>query len=114
MIFDAHAFADLIASKVADKLARTIGDDILTTKQAAELLQVHETTVSQMAAAGDLPGRKLGRDWRFRRSALLDHITTQHAHTSLRIAGDWKGNPAQKPLHRRAGGKEPRDEATLD
>ena len=85
MIFDAPAFADLIASKVADKLARTIGDDILTTKQAAELLQIHETTVSQMAAAGDLPGRKLGRDWRFRRSALLNHITEVNDGTQIRL-----------------------------
>lgn len=89
MIFDAHAFADLIAEKVADKLARTIGDDILTTKQTADLLQINESTVLELAANGTLPARKVGKLWRFRRSALLEHISpTQHAHTSLRNAAD--------------------------
>ena len=45
--------------------------DVLTVEQLAELLQVDEKTVRSLAAKGDLPGRKLGRHWRFSRQAVL-------------------------------------------
>lgn len=62
-----------IARRVAQLLHKGF-DEILTTKQAALYLQVHETTVSQMASRGELPGRKVGRDWRFVRSELTDYV----------------------------------------
>jgi excisionase family DNA binding protein len=45
--------------------------DVLTTAEAAELLRTDEETVEAMAKKGELPGRKLGDDWRFTRTALL-------------------------------------------
>jgi excisionase family DNA binding protein len=45
--------------------------DVLTTAEAAQLLRVGESIVRDLAARGDLPGRKLGRHWRFSRRALL-------------------------------------------
>src|SRR4051812_22826022 len=45
--------------------------DVLTPAQAAELLQVPEATVVELAEAGELPGRKLGEEWRFAREALV-------------------------------------------
>jgi excisionase family DNA binding protein len=50
--------------------------DVLTLGQLAELLQVDEKTVRSLAAAGDLPGRKIGRQWRFSRQAVLDWLAT--------------------------------------
>lgn len=47
------------------------GADVLTLAEAADLLRTDEPTVERMAASGDLPGRKLGDDWRFSRRALL-------------------------------------------
>jgi excisionase family DNA binding protein len=44
---------------------------VLTVEQAAELLQVDADTVSTLAREGTLPGRKVGREWRFARAALL-------------------------------------------
>ena len=52
------------------------GPDVLTLPQLAELLQVDEKTVRSLATAGDLPGRKLGRHWRFSRQAVLDWLAT--------------------------------------
>lgn len=75
MIFDADAFADLVAEKVALRLERSLGDEVLTLKQAADLLQLHENTVRQHAQRGTLPGQKFGDSWRFRRSALLNAVT---------------------------------------
>jgi excisionase family DNA binding protein len=45
--------------------------DVLTTAEAADLLRTDEETVERLAKKGELPGRKLGDDWRFTRTALL-------------------------------------------
>jgi excisionase family DNA binding protein len=45
--------------------------EVLTPAQAALLLQVNEATVLEMAKKGDIPGRKLGAEWRFSRLALM-------------------------------------------
>jgi excisionase family DNA binding protein len=45
--------------------------DVLTTAQLADLLQVEEKAVRDLARRGELPGRKIGRDWRFSRGAVL-------------------------------------------
>lgn len=75
MIIDLAAMEERIAQRVAQLLEQSIGDDVLTTEQAAELLQVHVNTVRQYAKDGMLPAHKYGDQWRFRRSALLNHVT---------------------------------------
>jgi excisionase family DNA binding protein len=45
--------------------------DVLTPAQAAELLQVSEDEVVELAEAGTLPGRRIGERWRFSRPALI-------------------------------------------
>lgn len=70
-----NALADLIAAKVAARLEQSIGDDILTVEQAAALLKIHRNTVTQYARDGHIPAVRLGDSWRFRRSALLNHVT---------------------------------------
>ena len=38
---------------------------VMTVNQVAEYLQVSRRTVYSMAAAGSLPGKKVGEQWRF-------------------------------------------------
>jgi excisionase family DNA binding protein len=45
--------------------------DVLTPEQAAELLQVPEQELLELAEAGTLPGRRIGDRWRFSRPALI-------------------------------------------
>ena len=45
--------------------------EVLTLDGAAALLQVTADDVEALADAGDLPGRKVGGDWRFARDAVL-------------------------------------------
>lgn len=45
--------------------------EVLNAQQAAELLQVSEKVIVELAEAGQLPGRKLGSSWRFSRAALV-------------------------------------------
>lgn len=91
MIFDHSAFSQLIAREVATLLEQSIGDDILDTDGAAELLKMSSNNVLLLAGRGHIPARKVGGVWRFRRSALLNHITDTAdtgVRQSLRLAGD--------------------------
>jgi excisionase family DNA binding protein len=56
----------------------------LTPAQAAELLQVDEPLVLELAEAGELPGRRLGSHWRFSRAALLEWLASGEGRTQAR------------------------------
>jgi excisionase family DNA binding protein len=45
--------------------------EVLTVEQAAELLQTEADAVRELADAGELPGRRIGDEWRFLRRAVL-------------------------------------------
>jgi excisionase family DNA binding protein len=64
---------DVVVGRAAPELH---GPDVLTLPQLAELLQVDEKTVRSLASTGDLPGRKVGRHWRFSRQAVLEWLAT--------------------------------------
>jgi excisionase family DNA binding protein len=48
--------------------------EVLTADEAAELLRVGVDVVLAMAEAGEVPARRLGEEWRFRREGLLDWL----------------------------------------
>ena len=48
--------------------------NLLTAKQVADLLQWNPYTVLKKAEKGDLPGFKLGREWRFRQEDIVAWI----------------------------------------
>ncbi len=45
--------------------------EVMTAEQAGQFLQIDEAAVIELAEAGKLPGRKLGKVWRFSRAALV-------------------------------------------
>ena len=47
-----------------------IGDCLLTLREAAEVLRLHQRTVREYRRRGELEGRLIGRQWRFRRKDL--------------------------------------------
>ncbi len=51
--------------------APVAGPDVLTLEELAELLRVDTAAVLERAERGDLPGRRLGSQWRFGRAAVL-------------------------------------------
>jgi excisionase family DNA binding protein len=51
--------------------------EVLTLEQAAALLQIDLAEVAALAEAGELPGRRLGGDWRFPRAALLEWLAAR-------------------------------------
>ncbi len=57
------------------------GTEILTIREVAAYLKLPVSTVYRLAERRDLPGHKVGRQWRFHKS-VLDEWFRQHAATS--------------------------------
>ena len=66
--------------------------EIMTTKELAAYLKLHEITVCKYAAEGVIPGRRIGRVWRFDK----DEIDRWIAESYSRRKGTKKGKP-RKP-----------------
>ncbi|MGA2469416.1 MAG: helix-turn-helix domain-containing protein [Solirubrobacteraceae bacterium] len=56
------------------------GDEVMTTGETAALLKLDEPAVLDAAERGDLPGRQLGGQWRFSRSAVLAWLAGEVPH----------------------------------
>jgi excisionase family DNA binding protein len=50
--------------------------EVLTLDEVAELLKVDHDTAAALADRGELPGRRVGREWRFARRAVLDWLAS--------------------------------------
>ena len=50
---------------------RASQSDVLTLEGVAELLEVAPELVAELAESGELPGRRIGSEWRFARGAVL-------------------------------------------
>ena len=48
--------------------------DILTVKEAAELLKIPRSSIYKLAQEGKIPAKKVGRHWRFHRGLLLRYV----------------------------------------
>jgi excisionase family DNA binding protein len=48
--------------------------EVLSPAEVADLLQVDEKLVRKLAESDDLPGRKIGEEWRFSRTAVLEWL----------------------------------------
>jgi excisionase family DNA binding protein len=57
--------------------------EIMTPREAAEYLSVHVRTIYRLAKNGEIPGRKIGGSWRFKKDTLDDWLS-------------WKENPPFK------------------
>jgi excisionase family DNA binding protein len=66
-----------VLSRSAIMGAMSDDDRAFTAKEAAEYLHVHHQLVIREAKAGHLPGRKIGRTWRFSEAALRTWLQGQ-------------------------------------
>ncbi|PZU63827.1 MAG: hypothetical protein DI540_22575 [Sphingobium sp.] len=68
------------SAKVADRICPKVPDEtpILTLRQAAAFLALHPNTVRSLVRAGQLPGSKTGRKWRFIATDLVAWIRTRY------------------------------------
>jgi len=49
-------------------------DEVLTIKEACELLKIAPATINRMLKRGEVPAKKVGASWRFSRSRLLEWL----------------------------------------
>jgi len=49
--------------------------EIMTPREAAEYLSVHVRTIYRLAKNGEIPGRKVGGSWRFKKGALDEWLS---------------------------------------
>lgn len=73
------------------------GADVLTLAEAAAYLRVSEDQVERLAGPGGMPGRLIGSEWRFLKSALQDWLRAAPAKSSKEsldaFIGCWKNDP---------------------
>jgi len=53
--------------------------EVMNVEQTAQLLQLDEKVVLELAEAGTLPGRKIGNQWRFSRAAVIAWLSNPEA-----------------------------------
>jgi excisionase family DNA binding protein len=70
---------------------------VLTLSEVAEYLRLPQGTIMELVNQQGLPGRQIGSEWRFLRSAVDDWLRTPLSKSSkealLTIAGNWKDDP---------------------
>ena len=49
--------------------------EIMTPREAAEYLSIHVRTIYRLAKNGEIPGRKVGGSWRFKKDALDEWLS---------------------------------------
>lgn len=59
------------------EIRNAMNDQILTLKEVAAYLKLAEKTAYKLAAAGKLPGFKVGGSWRFKREDIDQWIEEQ-------------------------------------
>src|SRR5713101_1776419 len=85
--------------------------EVLTLAEAAAYLRVSEAEVVRLVQQQHLPGRLIGTEWRFLKSALQDWLRTPPPRGSkeavLSAAGAWKDDPyleeELKEIYKRRG-----------
>lgn len=54
----------------------------MTAPEVAALLRLHVKTVYKLAETGVIPGKRIGRSWRFSRAAVLEFVVASMAKES--------------------------------
>jgi excisionase family DNA binding protein len=71
----AHERSDKVAENAAGQSTSREGlGAFMTVEDVAEMLRINKSTVYRMAKAGRIPATRVGRQWRFRLSALEDFL----------------------------------------
>jgi excisionase family DNA binding protein len=68
--------------------------EVLNVDQAAEFLGFSAYTVREKARSGEIPGRKVGREWRFSRDQLLEWLRAGETPTRRGFVVEVAEDPA--------------------
>lgn len=87
-ILTPNEVCDLVRLVIREELAnhRDPGRDVLTTDRVAEMLNVHPKTVAKLVTRDGLPAHRLGREYRFNRTEVLDWLEARSAEPGTHAA----------------------------
>lgn len=71
--------------------------DIMTLEEAAELLGVSVKTFNKVLHTESIPARKIGREWKFSRRALIEWIGSGRSDEFYRENGSENGSRPVRP-----------------
>ncbi|RJF71540.1 DNA-binding protein [Deinococcus cavernae] len=66
-------------------------DEVLTLEELAAYLKVSETTAYSLVRSGDIPGRKVGREWRFLRVRVENWLMQTGTEDDMEKSGGMNG-----------------------
>jgi excisionase family DNA binding protein len=87
--------------------------EILNIDGAAALLGVSVKTFSKVLRQGDVPGRKVGREWKFSRQALIDWIGQARSRNFMEADGAVV-HPIERPGRGAASARRKKDGFSVD
>jgi excisionase family DNA binding protein len=71
--------------------------DILNVEEAAALLGVSIKTFNKVLHSEDMPARKIGREWKFSRQALIDWVGSGRSRDYYRDGSDHQDSGLSRP-----------------
>ena len=71
--------------------------DILNIEEACSLLGISAKTFAKILRESDVPGRKIGREWKFSRQALIDWVGNSRASEFIDRSRQLNRNKGQLP-----------------
>jgi len=79
--------------------------EVLTLREAAAYLRLGEPDVLRLVREQELPGRQLGSEWRFLKTAIENWLRTGTSAKSnkeawMALAGAWKDDPFREEMLR--------------
>ncbi len=78
--------------------------EILNIEEAAALLGVSVKTFNKVLHSENIPARKIGREWKFARSALIAWVGSGRSVDFYRESGEGKATDQDKERTRRTAG----------
>lgn len=58
----------------ANEVTQQSESDVIDAAGAAKILKVHPVTIRLKAAAGEIPGRRVGNRWRFSKRRIIEWL----------------------------------------
>ena len=78
-----------------------VRQEVLTLKEAARYLRLPPASLKKYAERGDIPGRQLGKEWRFLKSALNEWLGRPNSRSVLlSMAGAFKDDDTLPELRK--------------
>src|SRR5208337_4239854 len=85
-------------NRKANESSYELVDRLMTVRQLAAYLNLNERTVLKLVSEGELPGVKIGNQWRFRKAMLDAWLDDQMLGVTPRSVDVSRGAPAARRL----------------